>query len=343
MYYNGNRLKYAGGSRRDPPKFLYLPLKAISKLVINAKQAGWLKSWGLSWADGLLLLTVLFWGVNFSVVKFALAALPPLAFNGVRFLVASVAMLILARATGHRFNFRRRHIVYLIGLGLLGNTAYQLFFIFGIANTTADNSSLILATVPAWVALIGTIVGVERVEIKGWLGVGLSLAGIILIILGSNRQSQFHFGGAALRGDVLVLLATLCWSSYTLLTRPIMRHYSSAAVTGFSTMMGTIPLLLLATPSLLRLNWSEVPPAAWAALVFSGIFGIALAYFFWNYGVSRLGSARTALYSNLTPPLALLTAWLWLGETLTLQQWAGGLLALIGVVLARRFTYALSR
>jgi drug/metabolite transporter (DMT)-like permease len=308
--------------------------------MIDSKQIVQQKRWGLSWADGLLLLTVLFWGVNFSAVKFALAEIPPLAFNGVRFVVASGTMFILARATGHHFNFQRRHLAYLIGLGLLGNTAYQLFFVFGIAQTTADNSSLILATVPAWVALLGTLAGVERIEPKGWLGIALSLTGIILIMVGSDRQAEFEFGGATLRGDFLVLLAMLCWSSYTLLSRPLLRHYSAAAVTSFSMAMGTIPLLLLATPPLIRLDWATVPLTAWTALVFSGIFGIALAYYFWNNGVSHIGSARTALYSNLIPPLALLVAWFWLGETLTLQQWWGALLALSGVLLARRFTYS---
>jgi drug/metabolite transporter (DMT)-like permease len=318
-------------------------LKVTFNLVINSKQAVPVKSWGLSWADGLLLLTIFFWGVNFSVVKFALAEIPPLAFNGVRFMVASATMFFLARATGHRFNFERRHLVYLIGLGLLGNTAYQLFFILGVADTTADNASLILATVPAWVALIGTLAGTEKVEPKGWVGVIIALAGIVLIILGSDRQAQFEFGGATLRGDILILLATLCWSGYTLLTRPMMRYYSSAAVTSFSTLMGTIPLVLLAIPSFTVLQWSNISAPAWLALAFSGVFGIALAYFFWNNGVSQIGSARTALYSNLTPPIALFTAWLWLGETLTAQQWGGALLALIGVILARRFTYAVSR
>ncbi|MFQ5614115.1 MAG: DMT family transporter [Anaerolineae bacterium] len=296
----------------------------------------------LSQADGLLLFTVLFWGVNFSVVKFALAEIPPIVFNGIRFSVAAGTMLILARATRHAFRFERRHLPYLIGLGILGNTSYQLFFVFGIANTTADNSSLILATVPVWVALFGTLAGVERVTGRGWLGVGLSLAGIILIILGSDRGLQLHFGGATLLGDGLVLLATLCWSTYTLATRPMMRRYSPVAVTSFSTLMGAIPLMLLSAPFMLRLDWNGVPANAWAALVLSGIFGIALAYFFWNNGVSRLGSTRTSLYSNLVPAVALLTAWLWLGETLTAQQWWGGLLALAGVALARRYTFPVS-
>lgn len=296
-------------------------------------------TWDLSWADALLLCTATFWGVNFSVVKFALVDLSPLVFNGVRFMVASGAMLLVALAMGQRFNFQRRHLGYLIGLGLLGNTAYQLFFVFGINQTTADNSSLILATVPAWVALIGTVVNVERVETKGWLGVGLSLLGIALIITGGNQQTDFKFGAASIRGDLLILGATLCWSGYTLLARPLMRHYSSAAVTSFSTLMGTIPLVLLAAPAMASLNWGDVPVTAWVAVFFSGVFGIALAYLFWNFGVSRIGSARTSLYSNLTPPIALLTAWLWLGETLTIQQGWGALLALAGIILARRFAH----
>jgi drug/metabolite transporter (DMT)-like permease len=299
--------------------------------------------WSLSQADGLLLFTATFWGLNFAVVKFALVALPPLAFNGLRFVIAASTMLLLARAGGHRVTVARRHLLYLIGLGLLGNTAYQLFFVFGIDYTTADNASLILATSPAWVALLGTLARVERVAPRGWLGVLLSLACIGLIILGSDRQADFQFGGANLEGDLLVLLATLCWSGYTLLARPMMRHYSSMVVTSFSTLMGAIPLFLLSTPALARLAWSQVPLRAWLALFYSGVFGISLAYFFWNYGVSRLGSARTSLYVNLTPPIALLTAWLWLGETLTYQQGLGALLALVGVILARRYTAPLAR
>jgi len=292
----------------------------------------------LTWADGLLLLTALFWGTNFAVVKFALAEMPPLVFNSLRFLFASGLMVILAHLTGRSLKFQRRHLLYLIGLGLLGNTAYQLLFIFGIANTTADNSALILATVPVWVALFGTLFGMERVSGQGWAGVGISLAGIILIVLGGDRSAHLQFGGASLRGDILILLGTLCWSLYTLAIRPMLRHYSSTSLTTFSTLIGTIPLVLIAIPAMANFAWGEVSSTAWLALILSGSFGISLAYFFWNHGVSKLGSARTSLYSNLTPPIALLVAWLWLGETLTGLQWWGALLALAGVVLARRYT-----
>ncbi len=285
----------------------------------------------------MLLLTVVVWGVNFAVVKRGLAELPPLAFNTVRFSAACVAIALAVRATGTRLRFARRHLPYLIGLGLLGNTAYQLLFIYGVAATTADNAALILATVPAWVALVGTAAGMERVAPLGWLGVAASLGGIVLIVLGSDRAATFTFGGATLAGDALILLCTLCWSAYTLLIRVALRHYPSLSVTAVSTLAGAVPLIALGWPDLRALDPVQVSPTAWAAAVFSGLFAIALGYFAWNYGISRLGSARTALYSNVIPPIALLTAWLWLGETLTPQQGWGALLAVAGVVLARRF------
>ena len=287
-------------------------------------------------ADTLVMLTVCIWGTNFSVVKFGLSELPPLAFNAVRFLLSTVVLALATRVAGQSWRFERRHWPLMIGLGLLGNALYQLLFIYGAAATTADNAALILATVPAWVALGGSWLGLERVGRRGWLGVGLSFAGIVLIVLGADRGAEFHFGGASLEGDLLVLAGTLCWSAFTLLGRLAMRHYRPLAVTSFCTVAGGVPLVLLGLPELAGLERGAVSPAAWAAAVYSGLFAIALATLCWNFGISRLGSARTSLYANLTPPLALGVAWLTLGETLTAQQGWGALLAVAGVALARR-------
>jgi drug/metabolite transporter (DMT)-like permease len=297
----------------------------------------------LGWADGLLLATTAFWAFNFAIVKYALAELEPMVFNGLRMLLVTGLMLIIAPALGYSLKVQRRHLLYLIILGLVGNTAYQLFFILGLARTTAANSALILATVPAWVAMMGTLIGVERVKPGGWLGIGLSLVGIVLIVWGGKQQAQLEFGGATLLGDLLILGGTLCWSIYTIASRPMLRHYPAIRMTAFTSVVGVIPFILLSLPWLIQANLAAISLPAWSAIIYSGVFSITLSYLFWNYGVSKLGSARTAFYSNLTPPLALVAAWLLLGETMTWPQLIGGLLALIGVVLARRYTQPVAR
>jgi drug/metabolite transporter (DMT)-like permease len=277
---------------------------------------------------------VVIWGVNFAAVKYALASFSPLALNSVRFVVAAAVVIAAALLSGRRWRFERRHLPALIALGVLGNTGYQLLFIYGAAATTADNTGLILATVPAWVALFGTAFGVERVRPLGWVGVALSLSGIAVIVAASDRAADFHFGGATLHGDLLVLACTLCWSLYTLASRPLTRRYGALTVTSFCVAVGAVPLILAGLPDLLAR--AAVPTGAWAAATASGALAIGAAYFCWNHGISQLGSARTSLYSNLTPPVALVTAWLALGETLTAGQAAGAALAIAGVVLARR-------
>lgn len=289
-------------------------------------------------AEALLLATITIWGVNFSVIKVALAELHPLPFNTVRFLAAAFVVVTATWVSGRRWRFAWRHVPWLLGLGLLGNSVYQLLFIFGANLTTADNAALMLATMPAWVAVMGSLARTEEVRTLGWVGVVMSLVGIAFIILGSDREASFRFGGATLRGDLLVLVATGCWAAYTALMRPALRLYDSISVTSFCVAMGSIPNILLGLPALLSPAGAEVSILAYGAGIFSGAFAIGLSYFFWNYGIGRLGSARTSLYSNLTPIVALATAWLWLGETLTWQQGVGSVLALLGVVLARKHT-----
>jgi len=287
--------------------------------------------------DLLLLLMAAMWGTNFSLIKVALTDLSPLLFASARFLLIVPVMVALAWLTGHSLRVERRYWLQIAGLGLLGNTVYQLLFIFGADRTSADNAALILATVPLFVAVMGSLAGFERVGGVGWLGVGLSLVGIFYLVTGSERGASLEFGGASVFGDLLVLLATLAWSAYTVWMRPVVKHCSPIAVTVLSTAVGSVPLLLMALPVVSVDELAQVTARGWLALAASGMFGICLPYFIWNYGIRELGSARTSLYSYLVPCIALVVAWVWLGETLTGQQFLGGGLAFAGVVLARNF------
>ena len=116
-----------------------------------------------------------------------------------------------------------------------------------------------------------------------------------------------------------------------------MKTHSAVKVTTVAYMGALLPLILIGTPELVALDWAAVPLGAWLGVGFSGLFSLGLAYVFWNYGVSRLGSGRTALFTNLQPPIALFAAWIWLGETLTVLQFGGVVCVLGGVILARRF------
>jgi len=284
--------------------------------------------------DIMLIGMSLVWGINFSVVKTALTDLSPLSFNSLRFGFASLFLLTLLWVIERNLSVRREDIVRLFLLGLIGNTFYQLLFIHGIARTTASNSSLILAIMPIFVALLSTVLGAEKVGRRIWYGVVISFIGIFLIVQGTGRTLTIT--DQSLIGDLLTLAGTICWATYTVLSKPLLQRYTPLKLTTITMAMGTLPLVLVSIPSLNEQNWGSVSLQGWLCLAYSFCLAIAIGYVIWYTGVSRIGSARTALYENLITVIAVAVAWIFLSEKMTLLQILGAVLVLASLYLARR-------
>ena len=135
-----------------------------------------------------------------------------------------------------------------------------------------------------------------------------------------------------------MLGAAVSWATYTVLSRPQLERHSPLKVTGLSMLAGTPGLLLATAPEWLGQDWAAVPWQGWLGLAYSTVLAIGLAYVVWNTAVKAVGSARTAIYSNLQPVMAMLVGWLWLGESLAWLQIAGAVVILSGVYLTRMGT-----
>jgi drug/metabolite transporter (DMT)-like permease len=281
---------------------------------------------------GLLALAGI-WGVNFSVVKIVLDELEPLALNALRFPLAVLALaIVLQRSPGPRYP-SREDLPRIVALGLLGNVAYQLCFIYGIDWTGAGNASLLLSTTPAWTVLMSSLAGHERPT--PWVGVGIfaTLIGMALVVLG--RGDTVTLGIETLRGDLLLVIASILWSTYTVASRNTIAHYGALRMTAWTLYVGTPLLILLGIPSLTRTDLASVSWSVWAGVAYAGFLSIGLAYLLWYRGVQALGNNRTAVYSNLVPVAALFTAWLWLGEVPAQLQLLGAAIVLAGLTVAR--------
>lgn len=274
----------------------------------------------------------LIWGSNFTVIKYALEDLLPLSFNALRFTLASVVMLFVSLLRRESFKLAPGDGRRLFFLGLLGNTCYQSLFITGMAHTRAGNAALILATTPLFTAILGRIRKLEYFTGRGVAGLLLAFGGIVLIVVSGRGEVSL---GETVLGDSLILASTLCWSLYTVGSKQLMDTYGSMKATTIMMTSGTPFLLLVCAPALLAQDWSRVRPVAWAGLAYSGLFAIALAYLIWSYGVRKIGSTRTALYSNITPIIAVLVAWPALGESPKPGQLAGALVIFAGIYLVR--------
>jgi drug/metabolite transporter (DMT)-like permease len=282
---------------------------------------------------------VAIWGANFSVVKYALRDFPELTFNALRLIVSSALFLVLilrmpaddvsgrrAFAAVDRSDWARFAL-----LAVLGHTVYQLCFLGGVARTSVANAALIFGCTPVTVALMSSLAGHERVPPGRWAGVLLSLAGLYVLV---GHRATWSL--ASLVGDGLMFGGMLCWSAYSVLSQPILRRYSPIFVTGISMVLGSVLYVAIAVPAFVRTDWPSISAASWVLMVVSSVFALGFAYVIWYTGVQRLGSSRTAVYSNLTPIFAMVIAWAWLGEPISRAQIVGAGAILGGVVVTRR-------
>ena len=295
----------------------------------------------------------LIWGVNYSIVKHAFRELHPQAFNALRMTIASFVFLVVIaalqwrrsrpgpevapppeRSIGSIFHtparISRSDWLGLAALGLVGQFLYQYLFVAGLARTSVANSSLIIAATPVLVALVTAARGEDRIGTLHWLGVGLSLAGIYIVV---GRGASV--GGSSWRGDLIMAAAVCCWAAYTLGARPLMTRHSPVGVTGLSMAIGTALYLPVALPHLRQAEWRGVSAGTWLALVYSALFALCIAYTIWYAAVREIGSARTSIYSNLIPVVAMLSAVMFLGEPLGGQKLVGAAAVLLGVGLTR--------
>lgn len=279
-----------------------------------------------------MLLVVAIWGLNVSVSKWTLTEFSPLAFTALRFLLASALLMAFLYHREGSLRLPPGAFWPVVGLGLVGNTIYQLGFIFGLAHTTATNSALVLASMPPMVAGLGAAFRIERITVRGIEGLVLATIGVVLVI----ASHGLGFSGTTMLGDLLTLGAVVCWAFFTLGVRMQSLSLSPLAITAWTVLTGSVPLVLLGIPALAEMPWEQTTAAGWGGVIYSSVFSLVVGYILWNWSIKVVGSNRTAIFACLTPVFAMLTAMLILSERPGLAQLAGGVLVIVGVLLSQR-------
>jgi drug/metabolite transporter (DMT)-like permease len=288
---------------------------------------------GVTATDAGLLLMAAIWGVNFTVVKAGIAAMPAAAFNGLRVLLAAVVLLLVAFAVaGVRQLPSRRDMGALLAMGLMGNGVYQLLFIAGLSRTRAGIAALVIAAGPAWIAIMSRLFGRERLPARGWLGIGLQLIGMVCVVASAGLLEA---DVRALTGAAFIMGGSMVWALFTVLLQPYTARVHPLHLASLTLASGALLLFLVGLPQLLRLDVASVSLSTWGAVVYAGVGALVVAYLLFYRGVRVLGPTRTAMYANLQPIIALLVAWLVLHERPTLWQGGGGLLVMAGLLLSR--------
>lgn len=269
----------------------------------------------------VLTLPPLLWAGNAVVGRAMVGQVPPLALNAMRWWLALALLLPIAwRVLREPRDITSRWKHFAV-LGLLGVGSYNALQYMAVQTSTPLNVTLIAASSPVWMLLVGRVFYGERPGSRQLGGAALSLAGVLLVIsrgsLDTLRQVQL------VPGDLLMLLAILLWAGYSwMLARPPV-HLRGEARPGwnwaefllvqmlFGTAWATLAAGIEAPLTTTTIHWT---PAVIAALLYVAIGPSLIAYRAWGLGVATVGPTVATFFANLTPVFAGVMSAALLGE-----------------------------
>lgn len=275
---------------------------------------------------------VTLWGLNYSVVKFGLSEIAPLAFPVFRFGVGGIVLLVILRVREGSVGVRREDLPLLGLVGLLGITLSQIGFVFALTNTSASDTALLGAAAPIMTTLLAALVGLERSGRRHWIAVLIGLAGVVLIVAGGPSGMKL---GSNLLGEGFALGNAIASSASALPIRPLLRRYSALRILTYEMLIGTAILVPFAVPGLLAQDYAGVTSAGWGSLGYAIVFGGITTNLLYFTAIGRVGPSRAAIYQYLQSFLAVLFAVILLGEHITLVQVLGGVVVIGGIIFGR--------
>jgi drug/metabolite transporter (DMT)-like permease len=267
---------------------------------------------------------VIFGASAYAAIGAGLASYSPGPLALMRMLFASV-VLVLYAVPGRLRLPEARDLPAALLAGLFAFALYNVALNYGQITASAGAASLIIASIPIFTALLAAAFLGERLDGRGWGGIVVGFLGVALITFGEGGG----FGVDA--GALCVLLAAISGSVYFAFQKPYVEKYGSLTFTAYAIWAGTL-LLLPYLPGLLR-EVRTAPTDATLAVAYLGVFPTVVAYATAAYVFSRLPASRAVTLEYLFPPVAIVIAYLWLGEVPSVLSVIGGAVALVGVTL----------
>lgn len=281
--------------------------------------------------DLLLVLMAVIWGINFSVAKYGTRHFDPEVFVTLRVTLAAVVLTGLMLAGGWP-RLEGKIWLRLILFGVIGHGVYQYLFVTGLSRTRAGDAALIVGAAPAFIAIASRLRGLERIKRNTLAGIVLSVVGVAMVIIGGGHSGK---GASTITGSLLVFTGMICWTAFTVAIQPYTRTVEALQLSAISMLGGVVPLLIFTAPALKREQWAAIGFGPWAAVLYSGVVSMVIAYLFWYRGLRMLGATRTSVYGNLHPIVAIFIAWIFLHEVPTVWQGVGMATIVSGIFLTR--------
>jgi len=249
--------------------------------------------------------------------------------GAMRYLIASAVMLPIWLYRGRPLPARSDWPT-VAALGLFGFCLYNLGINYGERTVNAGTGSMLISCIPVLVILLGVCTGREKVGLLAWLGIGLSMTGVVLTAAGSETGLTFNLG------SLLILGAAFCAAVQTLISKALTQRYAAVDVTTWAIWLGTLGLLPFSED--LVGTATHLSGMGWVHLVFLGMVPAALCYTIWSWVLVTLPitTVMSAVYA--IPVFSVFFGWMILGEQPSVLTLVGGAVTLAGVAWVQSLT-----
>lgn len=293
-------------------------------------------------AYGCLALSMSLTGSYVALSKPLVAAIPVFLLAWMRFGIAAIAMARWLRKPRDEAPLtpQVKRLVFLESF--LGNFLFSICMLYGVGMTSAISAGVIMASIPAVIALMSWVFLRERIAPRMWAAAACAVVGIAVLALTRSgpvadvRTPGGAVAGAQWLGNLLVFGAVLCESAYTVIGKKLTGLLSPKRISSLINLWG----LTLMTPFgfylALGFDFSAVRPGIWLLLVFYALAASVVTVWLWMTGTRRLPAAQGGIFTVMLPISAALVGVLALGESLSWMQVLAFAFALLGILLAWR-------
>lgn len=286
-------------------------------------------------AYACLALSMSLTGSYVALSKPLVAALPVFLLAWMRFGIAAVAMLPWLRRPADEPPISRRTRTLLFLESFLGNFLFSICMLFGVGLTSAVSAGVVMASIPAVIALMSWLFLRERISARMWLAAGCAVLGLALLAF--SRSGPASAGGAAGHyqwlGNLLVFGAVLCEGFYAVIGKKLTGSLTPKRISALINLWGFTLMTPFGLYFAIGFDFGAVPVGIWLLLVFYALAASMGTVWLWMTGAQYLPASQGGIFTVMLPISAALVGVLALGETLSgLQMLAFGI-ALLGIVL----------